>query len=548
MKNLKILLVYPNIPLMTVPPLSMAIFTGILQEEGYQVELFDTTPYITDDSNLSQKNRRIYLQYREYSDEDDLGIVVKTNLLKDFRKAVLDYKPDLMIWSVVEDAFIKTQKMIEVIKDYKCVSIFGGVLPSADPEYVINQKGINFIAKGEGEITLKKLAKCVYEKKDYKNIKGTWFKEEDGTIIKNPPNRLVNINEGIPDFSLFDEKRFNRPMGGRIFKTVPIETYRGCPYKCTFCNSPMHNTNVKKDAIANERGEALAHSFLRRKTMEKVRSEIINLREKYNPTFLYFIDDSFLARPKNEIFAFCDMYEEFKIPFWFNTRPENCKEDVLKRLKEVGSYRISFGIECGNEEFRVKVLQRKPTNKELTEAFKIIEKGKIAFSLNLIIGFPGETRDLVMETVSLVKELSGYDALTVSIFTPYRGTVLREIALKNGWINADHITVHTMSSSVLKMPPPYLQPEEINGLIRSIPLYVYFSYDYWDEIKKCEKFDDEGERTFKKLSAIYKKNFLGKTQDDEKIFIDHKGIAPKSLLKVTKLSEADVEALTIHHS
>ena len=97
----------------------------------------------------------------------------------------------------------------------------------------------------------------------------------------------------------------------------------------------MHNTNVKKDAIANERGEALAHSFLRRKTMEKVRSEIINLREKYNPTFLYFIDDSFLARPKNEIFAFCDMYEEFKIPFWFNTRPENCKEDVLKRLKEV---------------------------------------------------------------------------------------------------------------------------------------------------------------------------------------------------------------------
>ena len=537
-KDFKILLVYPNIPLMTVPPLSMAIFTGILKKEGYTVELFDTTPYISDDGNLSQKNRRLYLQYRDYSDEDDLGIVVKTNLIEDFRKAVLDYKPDLMIWSVVEDAFKKTLKMVESIKDYKCVSIFGGVLPSADPEYVINQKYINFISKGEGEITLKELAKTVYEKKNYQNIKGTWFKKDDGTIIKNPPNQLVNINESTPDFGLFDPKRFNRPMGGRIFKMIPIETYRGCPYKCTFCNSPMHNTNVKKDSIA--------HSFLRRKTIKKVRSEISSLVKRYDPSFLYFIDDSFLARPKNEIFEFCDMYEEFKIPFWFNTRPENCKEDVLKRLHEVGAYRISFGVECGNEEFRTKVLLRKPTNEQVIEAFKVIEKGKIAFSLNLIIGFPGETRDLVMETVNLVKKLSGYDALTVSIFTPYRGTVLREIALKNGWIEPDHITVHTTSSSVLNMPPPYLQKDEIDGLIRAIPLYVYFPYENWNEIKKTEKFDAVGNKIFKKYSEIYKKNFLRETQDDKKIFIQNKELTPIEHQKITKLSKRDIDALTIH--
>ena len=36
-KDFKILLVYPNIPFMTVPPLSMAIFTGILSKAGYSV-------------------------------------------------------------------------------------------------------------------------------------------------------------------------------------------------------------------------------------------------------------------------------------------------------------------------------------------------------------------------------------------------------------------------------------------------------------------------------------------------------------------------------
>ena len=115
--NFKILLVYPNLPLMTVPPLSMAIFLGILKGEGYNVELFDTTPYISEDSSASaHKNRRMYLQYREYKDEDDLGIVVKTNLLGDFKKKVNQFKPDLMIWSVVEDAFQKTLNMTEVHK------------------------------------------------------------------------------------------------------------------------------------------------------------------------------------------------------------------------------------------------------------------------------------------------------------------------------------------------------------------------------------------------------------------------------------------------
>ena len=61
------------------------------------------------------------------------------------------------------------------------------------------------------------------------------------------------------------------------------------------------------------------------------------------------------------------------------------------------------------------------------------------------------------------------------------------------------------------MPSPYLQTKEIDGLIRTIPLYVYFPYESWEEIKKAEKFDDEGNKVFDKFSAIYKENFLKTT-------------------------------------
>ena len=109
------------------------------------------------------------------------------------------------------------------------------------------------------------------------------------------------------------------------------------------------------------------------------------------------------------------------------------------------------------------MLLRKPTNEEIIDSFKVIEESGIAFSVNLIIGFPGETRELVMETVELVRQIKGYDTITVSIFTPYRGTVLREVAIKNGWLNKDHITIHTTSSSVLNMPEPYLAQKILMG-------------------------------------------------------------------------------------
>lgn len=547
--NFKILLVYPNLPLMLVPPISMAIFTKILKDEGYEVELFDTTPYIPEEVNSSPQNRTIYLQARDFKDEDDLGVTIKTDLYGDFKRKVEEYKPNLLIYSVVEDAYLKAIKMIETVKDHKAVSIVGGVLPTSDPEYVIKNKEINFIAVGEGEKTLVDVANAVFERKDLKNIKGTWFKDNKGKIFKNPKNALVDINKSIPDFSLFNPKRFFRPMGGRIFKTIPIETYRGCPYKCTFCNSPMHNTQSKK--------ENLAHNFLRRKTIENVRKEILDLVKNYKPEFLYIIDDSFLARPKNEIYEFCEMYKEFKIPFWFNTRPENCKSEYLEALREVGAYRISFGVECGNQDFRQKVLLRKPSNEELLNSFEIIRKSGLAFSINLIIGFPGETRELVMETVEFVKNIKGYDTLTVSIFTPYRGTVLQKIAVKNGWLDENHITIHTTSSSVLKMPKPYLNSDDIDGLMKTIPLYVYFPKNEWENIKKCEENTPEGEKKLKYYSDIYKSNFLTKKQEDKKIFyadyISKQPLRAKNPLYVKneetvqkKLSDYEIDILTLN--
>jgi anaerobic magnesium-protoporphyrin IX monomethyl ester cyclase len=508
-KEFRVLIVYPNLPLMLIPSIAIGLFTRILKAQGYVVDLFETTHYLAEE-NSSSENRAQYLNVREFNITEDLGITIKTDLIGDFRRKVEEFKPDFMIYSVVEDAFLQTVALLRQIEDLNIPHLVGGVFPTYAPDRCLEFPEINMVSLGEGERSIVEVAEALRLNKPLNNIAGTWYQDRDEKIHKNPKDPLVDINEFYPDFSLFEESRFYRPMGGRVFKMMPIESYRGCPYACTFCNSPAQRTFAKENNLGN---------FLRRKTMKNLRIELDEYVRLYNPTFIYFVDDSFLARPREEIFEFCDMYEDIGLPFWFNTRSENCDAEKLARLKEVGCYRISFGIECGNEEYRQKVLKRKITNSELIERFNVIADSGIAFSINLIIGMPGETRELIMDTVKLIRSIHGFDALTVSTFTPYHGTVLREVAIKNGWLEPSIIPKHTTSRSVLNMPPPYLNADEIEGLMKTVPLYCYFPETEWENLRRAEINDEEGIKIYDHYADDYKKNFLGETQDSDKVMI-----------------------------
>jgi radical SAM superfamily enzyme YgiQ (UPF0313 family) len=489
----KILLVYPNLPLMMSPAMSMAIINAIGKREGCEVEIFETTQYSSEFSNKHIRQSEIGAVRANKDDEvkDMFYVADPSQIIPDFLAHVNKFKPDIIMMSVQEDVYRMGLQLLESIKHLNIPNVLGGVLVMSDPMLVVSNPLVHQVCVYEGERVVLDIINCLKAGKRIKNVKGTWYKERDTfAIYKNPPQPLTNITEVIPDYTCFDVKRWNRPMGGRTFNAaVSMETYRGCPYNCTYCNSP----NTRNIANVFDVG-----NFIRRKDASVVESELLEFKELYDPDLIMIQDDSFLARPAKEIYAFCEMWSKYKIPFWMNTRIENCRPEYLEALKEAGIYRISLGIESGNAEYRENVLLRKVKNEKYQQFLSHINDSNIPYGLNVIVGMPYETRDMIMETARMVRDARGYDGINISIFQPYRGTKLRQIAVDAGFMDPDHINGWDsgeigggfMDKWALTMPEPYIQEADLKGIIKTFALYSFYGDEHWPRIREAETNDD----------------------------------------------------------
>lgn len=499
-KQFRVLIAYPNLSMMLTPSYAVGLFTALLREQGYVIDLFDCTPYLASYEFMKEPlpvtRANSLLNSRRFDAKALFGDARK-DLLGDFVKKVEEFKPNVVVFStLVEDTWPQARDMLKALREKspEVQTLVGGVFTTMAPEQVIQSPHIQSIGLGEGEETVVEFCEAVRRRISTARIAGTWHRDAEGHITRNPRRPLVNINRVMADFSLFDERRFFRPLGAKIWKTIPLETYRGCPYTCTFCNSPAQVT------LAKENGQGF---FLRRKSIPTLRKEIQAMVERYSPEFFYINDDAFMARPKPEIADFVEMYEEFRIPFWFQTRFEDIDEEKLDWLRSVGCYRISFGLEHGNEKYRKEILRRNITNEKILQQSKVVAKVGIPYTLNNIVGFPYETRELLFDSIKLNREIGSFDALSVNVFVPYHGTVLRQMALQEKWLDEERQTTSVIAESILTMPPPYLSGKEILGLQRVFPLYVRLPESRYAEIQRAETFDEEGDAVFQELSKEF---------------------------------------------
>jgi anaerobic magnesium-protoporphyrin IX monomethyl ester cyclase len=268
--SLRVLFLYPNLRGMNMLPPAIGLLSAILKREGHTVRLFDTTYYQTvDDEDGSEVDsdrvKTEKLMARPYKMPNEITLK-KTDVYDDFRAEVESFGPDLIAMSCTEDMFLLGIRLLQQIRRKKILTIVGGVFATFAPDLVLRYPEIDIVCRGEGEDALIALCQRLRNGEPFLDIPNLWVKDNEGNISTNP-TKLVDMDANpLIDMSIFEEARFYRPMGGKVYRMFPVETFRGCPYKCAFCNSPSQEAMYREET---------GRSFTRRKSFENIRRELL---------------------------------------------------------------------------------------------------------------------------------------------------------------------------------------------------------------------------------------------------------------------------------
>ncbi len=356
-------------------------------------------------------------------------------------KEAAAYKPDIIGFTSVETQFKNVINLSLKIKDaWKCVIVCGGAFTTIFPDCVRDARGIDGIFRGESENAFLKFVKTVENGGDYRNIDNFCFydEKEDRVVI----NSMVPLETdldclGFPDREIFDFQNVIDSHG----KAAPFMFNRGCPYNCSFCSN---------HALASVYG--MKSNATRRRSVDSCIAEIREVGSKYSFDIIQIWDDLFTFDRK-WLYEFLDRYKsEIKKPFMCTTRSNLCDDELFRRLKGGGCYKVHMSLESGNDFIRNKVMRRNISKDTVIKSFRLANKYGIRINASSIIGLPFETDEMIIETIALLGSLK-VESPGINIFYPYSGTRLREVCEEYGMIERGlKYDIKERRESILSLP------------------------------------------------------------------------------------------------
>ncbi|MGQ9707126.1 MAG: B12-binding domain-containing radical SAM protein [bacterium] len=338
-------------------------------------------------------------------------------------------KPDIIAYSITTGFHKYYLELNREIKQRfkNIITIFGGPHPTFFPE-IIDNPFIDAICIGEGEEAIVDFVNTFEEGQFPKKVQNVWIKEE-GKVYKNPVRPLVrNIDDiSSPDRDVIYEE-------DRYLAEYPIKHFinlRGCPFNCTYCFNHTYR------GIYSENGGYP----VRYHSIDRIIDEVNDVKNKYGVGLVRFLSDVFITK-KSWLKEFSKRFPiEVGLPFSCNIRADLIDEETAYLLKRAGCVSVLMGIESSNDSMRMNVLGRIMSKETIVSAVNLLKDNRIAIYSQNMIGLPGETFKMALDTLRFNSQLKT-DFAWASIFTPYPRTKLGEYAKKYGYFNGNYDTVN----------------------------------------------------------------------------------------------------------
>ena len=386
-----------------LPPLGLAYIAATVKRDGHEVSIID-------------------------------GPVLSTKQDYDFnslKKDITDYQPDIVAVTATSPQIKNAIKVFNITKgiNENIITMLGGPHISALPQDLLKLRNLDYGVYGEGEFVVAEIIKRLENKECLEGLSGLIWREGDS--VKYLPGEYINDLDILPfpARDLLPMKLYKpSPANYRRLPATQIFTSRGCPHSCVFCHKPIFGNKFR------------AHS------VERVLDEIELLIKNFGIKDIQIFDDTF-SMNKERAKGICTGIINRKLDIIWNcmTRIDTVDHDLLKLMRKAGCYGIGYGVESGSERI-LKLIKKKISKDMVRKVFRWTRNEGIEIRAFFMIGFPTETKEDILKTISFAKEINP-DIAQFLVTTPYPGTELWHLCKKYGEINVGDWSDFTMYSS-----------------------------------------------------------------------------------------------------
>ena len=195
-------------------------------------------------------------------------------------------------------------------------------------------------------------------------------------------------------FSSIDPAKFEEHIihwnlfTNELCENVSVRSAISCPFSCAFC---AH----KADGGAWELAP-----------IENIIKELDELDKIPQVKLVSFSDNTFNVPPKRFEQLLDIMIEKHYHFKWESyIRCQYITKNLARKMKLAGCVKASLGLESGSNTM-LTYMNKQTTTQELRDGIKNLQENGIYCFGTFLIGFPGETKETVMETIEFVKELN----------------------------------------------------------------------------------------------------------------------------------------------
>jgi hypothetical protein len=281
----------------------------------------------------------------------------------------------------------------------ECIVVFGGHNVPPGTALLDEYAAIDILVHGEGEEAFRDILLALHNGDPLSGISNISYRDSHGESVTTPAAPVICSDFPSPyKAGLFDSMLDEQPD---IRFSAILETNRGCPYGCAFCDWCLLDTKVRQLSAERVNGD-------------------LEWMSRHKIEFCYCADANFGIMPRDEHYVdrLIELNRENGYPQKFRVNYAKHNNDTVFRInKKLNAYDISKGATISFQSLNQQVLEnigrKNMPLEKFSELMTLYGNAGIPTYSELILGLPGETYDSFCHGVNKLLEAGQHTSIMI---------------------------------------------------------------------------------------------------------------------------------------